>query len=271
MKKNIRTVGGRVFVAVSVAVNLAALSGCDPECSRKESPRVEALDASAWKGSQWLSAKDAPVYDGAVSDGMKAAPGTSWFVSEIANAGEVASVRWMTAGLGVYEVYVNGRPVGHDFLKPGFTHREKTKYAFTYDVTKLLKSGAGEANVFAAEVSAGWWRDKIVSFIGKKSAFRGMLEIVYADGTKQFLGTNRSDWKCGVAGPVTHAAIFDGEEYDARLAAPYFGEGLKALLRPTKPLLLPGVTILSRHQPALTSAARAFSSPLPVFMSFVTS
>ena len=99
-------------LSISVALVAVVLSGCDPECSRKDSPRVEALDASAWKVSQWLSAKDAPVYDGAVADGMKAAPGTSWFVSEIANAGEVVSVRWMTAGLGVYEVYVNGRPVG---------------------------------------------------------------------------------------------------------------------------------------------------------------
>ena len=189
------------------------LAGCDPDCSRAKSPRVEALDASAWASSQWLSAKDAPVYDGAVKDGSKAAPGTSWFVGEIANAGEVKSVRWMTAGLGVYEVYVNGQPVGCDFLKPGFTHREKTKYAFTYDVTKLVKAGAGEANVFSAEVSAGWWRDKILTpanqgggFAGRKSAFRGVLEFTFADGTKRLYGTNTKDWKAGVAGPVVQAS-----------------------------------------------------------------
>ena len=204
------------------------LAGCDPDCSRAKSPRVEALDASAWASSQWLSAKDAPVYDGAVKDGSKAAPGTSWFVGEIANAGEVKSVRWMTAGLGVYEVYVNGQPVGCDFLKPGFTHREKTKYAFTYDVTKLVKAGAGEANVFSAEVSAGWWRDKILTpanqgggFAGRKSAFRGVLEFTFADGTKRFYGTNTKDWKAGVAGPVVQASIFDGEECDARLEPGY--------------------------------------------------
>ena len=211
----------RLLFGVVAAV--VVFSGCDPECSREASPRVEALEASAWTNSQWLSAKDAPVYDGAVADGSKAAPGTSWFLSEIANADEVVSVRWMTAGLGVYEVYVNGRPVGCDFLKPGFTHREKTKYAFTYDVTKLLKSGAGESNVFAAEVSAGWWRDKIVTptnkgggFAGRKSAFRGVLEFTYADGSKRLYGTNTKDWKAGVAGPVVQAGIFDGEEYDAR-------------------------------------------------------
>lgn len=99
-------------------------------CGRSCSPRVAALDSSAWKVSQWLSAKDAPVYDGPVRDGTKAAPGTSWFVRTMTNAAEVTSARLMTAGLGVYEVYVNGRPVGEDYLKPGFTHRDKTKYAF---------------------------------------------------------------------------------------------------------------------------------------------
>ena len=228
MKKSI------MMVAVHGVVLMVVLSGCDPERSRKDSPRVEALAESVWQSSQWLSAKDAPVYDGAVADGAKAAPGTSWFVREIVNAGKVASVRWMTAGLGVYEVYVNGKPVGCDFLKPGFTHRDKTKYAFTYDVTKLMKSGMGEANVFAAEVSAGWWRDKILTpvnkgggFAGRKSAFRGVLEFTFADGTKRLYGTTTKDWKAGVAGPVVQAGIFDGEEYDARQKPGYAcAEGL---------------------------------------------
>ena len=207
----------------SVVSSVIVFAGCDPNCSRMNSPRIEALDASAWESSQWLSAKNAPVYDGPVANGAKAASGTSWFVSEITNADAVRSVRWMTAGLGVYEVYVNGQPVGRDFLKPGFTHRDKTKYSFAYDVTKLLKAGAGEKNVFAAEVSSGWWRDKIVTpvnksggFAGRKSAFRGVLEFTFSDGTRRLYGTNRRDWKAGVAGPVVQAGIFDGEECDAR-------------------------------------------------------
>lgn len=52
--------------------------------------------------------------------------------------------------------------------------------------------------------------------VGTKVAFRGVLELTYADGSKAYLGSNTSDWKAGIAGPVKHAAIFDGEEYDAR-------------------------------------------------------
>ena len=45
----------------------------------------------------------------------------------------------------------------------------------------------------------------------------------------------------------------------------------KALFFPTKPLCCTGVTILSRHHPAETSAASTFDSPAPRFTSFVTS
>ena len=175
-----------------------------------------------WADAAWIAVPNAPVATGKVEEGSMAAPGTSWFVRELANEGEVKSAKWTTAGLGVYEVFVNGQRVGDDFLKPGFTHNGKTKYAFSYDVTNLMKREKGAANVFAAEVSSGWWRDKIVSpagrkgFVGTKSAFRGVLEVAFADGTTRRYGTNLADWKAGIAGPVTQAGIFDGEHYDAR-------------------------------------------------------
>ena len=78
---------------------------------------------------------------------------------------------------------VGGKLV-RDYLKPGFTHNGKTKYSFTYDVTHLMKTGKSDANTFAAQVSSGWWRDKIVNFFGKKSAFRAQLILRYADGTE---------------------------------------------------------------------------------------
>jgi len=216
--KKVVALGGLVAMGV-------ALTGCDPECPCKLTPRAEALCDSAWAKSEWISVKDAAVK---TSKDERAADGTSWFARRTVNAKDVKSARWMVSGLGVFNVFVNGKLVGKDFLKPGFTQNQKTKYAFTYDVTKLLKTEAGEENALAAAVSAGWWRDKICGFSGRKSAFRGVLELTYEDGSKELVGSNASDWLCGVAGPVTHAAIFDGEEYDARIPAPYFGEDLTA-------------------------------------------
>jgi alpha-L-rhamnosidase len=204
---------------IPIVAMLVAVVGCDPE-----SKRIDALDSSLWEQSEWISVADAPVFTDQVKDGARAADGTSWFVREIENEGEVKSAVWMTTGLGVYEVYVNGKPVGSDdALKPGFTHVRKTRRSFTYDVTGCLKKDKGEKNFFAAEVSAGWWRDKIVNFAGKKSAFRAVLQVTYADGSVKVYGTKADEWKAAIGGPVRHAAIFDGEEYDARVVPPYFG------------------------------------------------
>ncbi len=192
---------------------------------------VVALHASLFAG-EWISVPSASVCTNIVKDGARAADGTSWFARKFRNAGEVESAKWTVAGLGVFEVFVNGKRVGDDFLKPGFTHYAKTKYSFTYDVTTLLDRAASAENTIAAEVSAGWWRDKILTpagnkgFLGKKSAFLGELEIVYKDGRREVVETDAASWRCGVAGSVTHAAIFDGEEFDARVKDPLFGEGL---------------------------------------------
>ena len=127
----------------------------------------------------------------------------------------------MTTGLGVYELYVNKKPIGKEFLKPGFTHYAKTKRSFTYDITDAFVTKANAENELAVQVTPGWWADKIITpgghegMIGKKVAFRGVLELTYADGTKKLYGTDLDNWKAGIAGPVKHAAIFDGEEYDA--------------------------------------------------------
>lgn len=183
-----------------------------------------ALNDSVWKFSSWISVVDAPVVLGEVADGSRAADGASWFLTTVRNDKKVSRALWMTTGLGVYELYVNGKPVGDEILKPGFTHPEKTRLSFTYDVTGLFDTSSGAENVLSAQVTPGWWADKIVTpaghdgMIGRKCAFRGVLALYYSDGSMRLYGTDTENWKAGIAGPVTHAAIYDGEEYDARIA-----------------------------------------------------
>ena len=181
--------------------------------------KSDALADEAWNSSIWLSAVDAPVLEKWNED--RAADGASWFVSTLQNEQKVTSAKWMTTGLGVYEIYLNGEPVGNEYLKPGFTHVLKTRRSFTYDITAAFNKAAGAENQLSAQVTPGWWADKIVTpnahkMWGTKPAFRGVLELTYADGSKKLYGTDLENWKAGVAGPVKHSAIFDGEEYDAR-------------------------------------------------------
>ena len=190
--------------------------------------RVDALDNAVWETSEWISAADAQVVTQIVPDERwHAADGSSWFVSTVKNGRKVASAKWMTSGLGTFDIYVNGVLVGEEFLKPGFSHYLKTKYSFTYDVTEMMNAASGAENVFSAVVTPGWWADKIVTpgdtegMNGDKCAFRGVLELTYADGSSEYFGTDTENWKAGIAGPVTHAAIFDGEYYDARILPGY--------------------------------------------------
>ncbi len=214
------------FFGPAIFCIMAADSCCN---SHKEyyGHKTDPLPDSLWAFSTWISVKDAPVVEGAVFDGSRAADGASWFQATFTNDMKVRSARWMTSGLGVYDIYVNGKLIGEEILKPGFTHHEKTRLSFTYDVTEALVKGKSGKNTFSAQVTPGWWADKIVTpaghegMIGRKCAFRGVVEIIYEDGSREFFGTDTENWSSGIAGPVTHAAIFDGEEYDANIPQGY--------------------------------------------------
>ena len=205
----------RNFIIAIIAL-LAVVACCDKPLYE----RIDALDNAAWESSKWLSAVDAEIFPDTVKT-YRAADGASWFVSTVKNEKRVVSAKWMTTGLGIYDLYVNGNRIGDEILKPGYTSSERTKFSFTYDVTRAFATDAAAENTLAVQVTPGWWADKIATskrkgLEGDKCAFRGVLELTYSDGTKRVCGTNLEDWKAGVAGPVKHAGIFDGEEYDAR-------------------------------------------------------
>jgi len=221
-----------------------------------------ALDPGAWNASLWIAAPDAQKASAEDKKLQRSAPGTSCFVKTVRNDKTVTAAWWSVAGLGVFEAYVNGKPISRklpcgkeirDALKPGFTHSRKTKYAYTYDVTHLLKNGADEVNVFSAMVSAGWWRDQIVKYMGETSSFRAVLILRHADGTEKRVPTDLS-WKAAVAGPVMRAAIFDGEYYDARADISWMTTGNGDNFKPVvvndefkgDVLPVPGATVVQR-------------------------
>ena len=184
---------------------------------------VAPLPDDAWSESEWICVADAPEVHGRVNEDTRAADGANWFVTTIKNERKVKKALWMTTSLGVNELYVNGEAIGKEVLRPGFTHHSRTKYSFTYDITEVFQKKKGAENMLSAQVTPGWWADKIITpsgsngMYGQKCALRGVLELTYSDGSIRRYGTNTTDWKSGIAGPVTHAAIFDGEEYDARI------------------------------------------------------
>ncbi|GHB85957.1 rhamnosidase [Streptomyces umbrinus] len=129
---------------------------------------------------------------------------------------KVASARVYASALGVYQMEINGEPIGDQVLAPGWTNYHKRIQSQTYDVTKLLD---GRDNVIGASLADGWWAGKVgigwTRQYGDAPALVARMRITYTDGSVDWITTDGS-WKAA-EGPYVKADLQDGETYDARL------------------------------------------------------
>ncbi len=125
--------------------------------------------------------------------------------------------------LGLYEPYLDGRRVGSDVFRPGWTdYRQRLQYQ-TYDVTPLLKPGR---HTLAAILGDGWacgyvgggGRDRYG--IGRPRLL-AQLNLTYADGATGIVITDGT-WH-GAYGPILESDMLMGETYDARKESGDFG------------------------------------------------
>lgn len=120
----------------------------------------------------------------------------------------IRQARAYVAGLGYYELHLNGRRVGDHVLDPSFTDYSKHVEYVTYDVTEFLTQGDNAVGVIAGN---GWY--------GTPKALV-QLEVTYADGSTAKIYTHpmnfEPDWRIGV-GAIVSNTVYDGEVYDARL------------------------------------------------------
>ncbi|WP_307793215.1 family 78 glycoside hydrolase catalytic domain [Amycolatopsis sp. MtRt-6] len=131
----------------------------------------------------------------------------------------VAQARVYASAHGVYQLTLNGRKVGDQYLAPGYTEYARRIQSQTYDVTGLVRAGA---NGFGAALGDGWWAGKIglagKGQYGTDLALVARLKITYADGSVQWVDTTPS-WKWAT-GPFAATDNQLGETYDARLEQP---------------------------------------------------
>ncbi|MEZ2338637.1 family 78 glycoside hydrolase catalytic domain [Mucilaginibacter sp. RCC_168] len=116
---------------------------------------------------------------------------------------------------GVFEAQINGKRVGNDYFAPGWTSYNKRLQYQVYDVTSLLKRGD---NATGVTIGDGWYRgytyNRKKNVYGKKLALLYQLEIVYTNGKREVISSDKS-WKVAY-GPIRSSSFFDGEVYDAR-------------------------------------------------------
>ncbi len=125
----------------------------------------------------------------------------------------VQQARAYISGLGYYEFRINGKKAGDNVLDPGVTNYDKRILFTTYDITAFLNE---KENVIGVIVGAGWYG---------MPKLRVQIEIVFTDGTKKTVKTDRSrtpfqnNWKVSF-GPIISSSLYDGELYDAREERP---------------------------------------------------
>ncbi len=127
---------------------------------------------------------------------------------EFAATGKVVRARAYIAGVGYYELHLNGDKVGDHVLDPAWTEFGQTVLYATYDVTDQLRRG-----VNAVGVMLGNGRYSHYPYhYSPRLMFR--LDVDYANGMRSQVFSDDA-WTMA-AGPVVSNCIFNGEVYDAR-------------------------------------------------------
>jgi alpha-L-rhamnosidase len=124
------------------------------------------------------------------------------------------------SALGLYELRLNGQPVDTDVLSPGWTDYHRRVHYFGYDVTRQLRPGE---NALGAILGDGWYAGYLAfsgrrQYYGDKTRLLVQLQIEYADGSKEVLGTDET-WKA-TSGPIREDDLLMGCVYDARRELP---------------------------------------------------
>ena len=143
-----------------------------------------------------------------------------YFRKEFTLDNAVASARLYVTAKGIYEVYLNGRKVGKDFMAPGWTPYHARIETLTYDVTEMVKKGQ---NALGAILAEGWYAGPMMNkrfvYPQAKPALLLQLKTTFADGTETVVTTDKS-WKVTNNGPIRFSSIYHGEEYASAMEMP---------------------------------------------------
>lgn len=205
------------------------------------------LDASDWKAG-WITGDYTP--------NRKERFPVDCFKKVFAVEKPVADARLYAAACGLYEAKLNDERIGDFRMAPGYTdYRRRVQYQ-TYDVTDMLRIGENE---LTAQLADGWYRGSCGAWgrrnqYGAETKLLMQLEIVYADGTTETVGTDSSfGWSND--GPIREADNKDGEIVEAFRTPMYLGRAKETShnIMPTASNNVP-VTEHERFRPTLTKA-----------------
>ena len=162
----------------------------------------------------WIGLDKAFPWDNIETDSRLSA---RYFRKEFKSEKKIQSATASILGLGLYELFINGKKVSDDVLAPSPTDYNQNVKANTYDVTSYIQNGK---NAIGAVLGNGRFfamRQDEKPYKVKTFGFPKMLlnlHLVYTDGSIQNIETDNT-WKGTADGPIRTNNEYDGEEYDA--------------------------------------------------------
>ncbi|MBO4558145.1 MAG: alpha-L-rhamnosidase N-terminal domain-containing protein [Bacteroidales bacterium] len=182
--------------------------------------------SAAWIGAPWQGEQS---YDYDRSEDVQPAP---MLRKEFEISKPVKSVRFYGTGLGYFELYVNGKRVGNEYLVPNQTnygYREKLEERLipvpdpfngysvayvSYDLMDYIEEGQ---NAVGAILGNGFYDLVFRRFVMGYGVpkFYGQIIIKYWDGSRDVIASDTT-WKIARSA-ITFDQMYIGERYDARL------------------------------------------------------
>lgn len=121
-------------------------------------------------------------------------------------------------GLGLSELYLNGRKVSDEVLSPAIASYDQRAFYVTYDVTEQLQRGENAVGVLLGNGRFYAPRVRVPAECRTFGYPKLLLQlnVEYTDGTTVQVVSDEH-WKVTDAGPIRANNEFDGEVYDARM------------------------------------------------------
>jgi len=169
-----------------------------------------------WRVRYWDSAGRPSPYSAAASFETGLLAASDWKAHWIGGANQLRKeftlpatpvrARAYVAGLGYYELRINGHKIGHHVLDPAWTTYGKRVLYAVYDVTARLHQGPNAVGVMLGE---GW------------STSRALLLQIHVDmeGGRTADVLTDSSWRV-TQGPIQSDSVYNGDVYDARQETP---------------------------------------------------
>jgi len=150
-----------------------------------------------WKG-QWISVEETPEMP--------------ILYKEFSVRKALKKARLYIFGAGLYEVDINGKKAGDEYLMPGYHAYDLLMEYQTFDITELVRMGDNRINVLLGD---GWYKGRFgfdgeyYNLYGDKKKCIAELVLEYESGETEWIYTDES-WKAET-GYIGENGIYDGE------------------------------------------------------------